>query len=195
MLLRKKKKHADGIFLTWFPTFAFGPSQAAWHFKDRGTLKVCRRETPSAEVADFTFIQQTRSLAVRNADQLNLLLHPEAKASYREEWHRGESSGLCLHPAQVRTRSRRLASKTASVEPQLGYHSTSWKCEPKRPVPGAIPRHSQHQPSILRSIITESAAHQATAHVFFLPHTSDEELFTYSSHGWQAKSEGVGAQA
>lgn len=190
MLLRKKK-HADRIFLTWLPIFAFGPSQAAWHFKDRGTLKLYRRETPSAEVAHFTFIQQTRSLAVRNADQLNVLLHPEAKASYGEEWHRGESSGLCLHPTQVRTRSRRLVS----VEPQLGYHSTSWKCGPKRPVPGAIPRHSQHQPSILKSIITESAAHQATAHVFSLSHNSDEGLFTHSAHGWEAKSEGVGAQA
>lgn len=48
---------------------------------------------------------------------------------------------------------------------------------------------------MLKSIIAECAAHQATAHVFSPPHNSDGELFTYSSHGWQAKSEGVSAQA
>lgn len=143
---KKKTKHADGIFLTWLPILPLDLVKLLGTLKTGSTLKVCRRETPSAEVAHFKFIQQTRSLAVRNVDQLNLLLHPEAKASHREEWHRGERSGLWLDPTQVRTRSRRLASKMASVEPQLGYHPTNWKCGLKGLF--QVPSHATHSTSL-----------------------------------------------
>lgn len=129
MLLRKKK-HADGIFLTWLPILPLDLVKLLGTLKTGSTLKVCRRETPSAEVAHFTFIQQTRSLAVRNADQLNLLLHryytPRQKR--HTEKNGTEESALGsgwtqprLEPGAEGWRQRRLLWSLSSViTPQTG---------------------------------------------------------------------------